>query len=134
MGVPLGDHLDGVPVAVKDSFHVAGYPTAGGTSFLRGGAPQAEDALLVARWRELGALIVGKTTMCECGTSPLGDNSHYGHARNPMNAAHLTGGSSSGSAAAVPESLRSTMSAKSDRAACSRHRWRDGFSGSTLER
>lgn len=93
--------LDGVPVTVKDSFDVRGYVTAGGSTFLRGRKPAERDAALVARVRELGAVIVGKATMTEFGTSPLGDNAGYGHGRNPYNTAHLSGGSSSGSAIAV---------------------------------
>jgi len=96
---PLG-FFDGVPVAVKDEFHQTPYPTTVGTAFW-GDAPAREDATAVARLRARGALLVGKTNMHEIGINPNGLNVHYGAVRNPYNPDHETGGSSSGSAAAV---------------------------------
>ncbi|WP_457638505.1 amidase [Oceanithermus sp.] len=101
-GEPLGP-LDGVPVAVKDEFDVAGYPTTVGTAFLKDVA--GEDATAVARLRAAGALIVGKANMHELGANPTGHNPHHGHARNPYDPARDTGGSSSGPAAAVASGL-----------------------------
>jgi len=80
-GTPLGP-LDGVPVAVKDEVDMQPYPTTVGTSFL-GRSPAAAD------------------NMHEIGIAPTGFNPHYGQVRNPYNPGHDTGGSSSGSAAAV---------------------------------
>lgn len=92
--------FDGVPIAVKDEFDVRGYVTTGGTKFIKG-PPAANDCTIVARLRALGAIIIGKTNMQECGTGTTGMNPHFGFARNPYNLSHVTGGSSSGSAAAV---------------------------------
>lgn len=92
--------LDGVPVAIKDEVHQKGYPTTVGTSFL-GQKPAAEDAETVRRLRAAGAVFLGKTNMHEVGLGTTGINPHHGAARNPYNPGHITGGSSSGSAAAV---------------------------------
>ncbi|HEV8268036.1 MAG TPA: amidase, partial [Thermoanaerobaculia bacterium] len=102
-GEPFGE-LDGVPVAVKDELDLAGHATTVGTRFL-GGAPKPEDATAVARWRAAGALILGKTNMHEIGIGVTGFNRSYGTARNPHAPGHYTGGSSSGSAAAVASGL-----------------------------
>ncbi len=101
-GEPLGP-LDGVPVAIKDELDLAGYPTTAGTRFLR--AVAKEDATAVARLRAAGALLFGKTNMHELGVNPTGHNPHHGHARNPYDTGRDTGGSSSGSAAAVASGL-----------------------------
>jgi Asp-tRNA(Asn)/Glu-tRNA(Gln) amidotransferase A subunit family amidase len=101
-GRPLGP-LDGVPVAVKDELDVRGYPTTAGTSFLKDVA--AEDATVVARLRAAGAVILGKANMHEIGIDTSGFNPHLGTARNPYDPGRYTGGSSSGSAAAVAAGL-----------------------------
>lgn len=92
--------LHGVPVAVKDLFDVAGLPTAAGSK-VRAGVVAAEDATVVARLRAAGAVIVGKTRMSEFAYSPGSNNAHYGPTANPYDQTRDTGGSSSGSAAAV---------------------------------
>ncbi|NOX62857.1 MAG: amidase [Chloroflexi bacterium] len=102
-GEPLG-LFDGVPVAVKDEVDMMGYPTTVGTAFL-GSAPARADAEPVARMRAAGALLIGKTNMHEIGIGVTGLNPHHGTPRNPYNPAHFTGGSSSGSAAAVAAGL-----------------------------
>ncbi|MFC1946298.1 amidase [Chloroflexota bacterium] len=102
-GNPLGV-LDGVPVTIKDQIYVKDYPTALGTSFL-GKSPALEDSTVVARLRATGAIIAGKTNMQELGLGVTGLNPHHGVARNPYDPAHYTGGSSSGSAAAVAAGL-----------------------------
>ena len=96
--------LDGVPVAVKDELDLEGYPTTVGTSFL-GDTPAREDAEAVARLRTAGAVLVGKTNMHEIGIGVTGCNHHHGPARNPYHTDRITGGSSSGSAAAVAAGL-----------------------------
>lgn len=102
-GAPLGP-LDGVPIGVKDELDVAGYPTKVGTSFL-GARPASEDAHVVSKLREAGGLLVGKLNMQEIGMGVTGLNPHFGAARNPYDPLRATGGSSSGSAAAVGAGL-----------------------------
>jgi Asp-tRNA(Asn)/Glu-tRNA(Gln) amidotransferase A subunit family amidase len=102
-GTPLGP-LDGVPVAVKDELDQAGYRTRVGTSFL-GAEPAAHDATVVARLRAQGALLFGKANMHEIGIGTTGLNVHFGTPRNPYDPSRHTGGSSSGSAAAVGAGL-----------------------------
>ena len=102
-GAPLGP-LDGVPVAVKDELDQAGYPTTVGTSFL-GKEVATEDATVVARLRQAGALLMGKANMQEIGIGVTGINPHHGAARNPYDPTRVTGGSSSASAAAVAAGL-----------------------------
>lgn len=102
-GRPLGP-LDGVPVTVKDEVDVAGYHTRLGTKAL-GRTPAARDCGAVAGLRAAGAIIVGKTVMQEIGMGVFGTNAHYGAPRNPVNPAFHTGGSSSGSAAAMGAGL-----------------------------
>jgi Asp-tRNA(Asn)/Glu-tRNA(Gln) amidotransferase A subunit family amidase len=105
-GKPLGI-LDGVPVAVKDEVDQAGYPTTVGTRFLGARGPAVEDATVVARLRAAGALLLGKTNMHEIGigVTGLNPNPAHGCARNPHDPGRHTGGSSSGSAAAVAAGL-----------------------------
>jgi Asp-tRNA(Asn)/Glu-tRNA(Gln) amidotransferase A subunit family amidase len=92
--------LDGVLVAVKDAFDVAGTRTTGGTKVL-GATPVTADAPAVARLREAGALVAGKANLHELCAGPSGVNVHHGVARNPWDPMRDPGGSSSGSGAAV---------------------------------
>ena len=102
-GKPLSI-FDGVPIAVKDEIDQAGYTTSVGTSFL--GTEKAKvDAEAVRRLRKAGALLFGKTNMHEIGIGVTGLNPHFGVVRNPHNPLNYTGGSSSGSAAAVAAGL-----------------------------
>jgi len=96
--------LAGIPVAIKDLFDVAGVRTTAGSVILREHVPE-RDATAVARLRGAGAVVVGKTHLNEFAMGPTGWNAHYGPARNPWNLDHITGGSSSGSAAAVVGSM-----------------------------
>jgi len=98
-GKPLSV-VDGVPVPVKDEVDMVGYPTTVGTKFL-GRRAATEDATVVARLRAAGAILSGKTNMHELGIGVTGINPHHGAVRNPYDPVCLTGGSSSGSAAAV---------------------------------
>ena len=102
---PLGA-LHGVPVAVKDLCATAGVRTTGGSKILRDAVP-TEDATVVARLRAAGAIVLGKLNMHEFAYGPEGLNDHYGHARNPWDAAQarIPGGSSSGSGVAVAAGL-----------------------------
>jgi len=80
------------------------FPTTVGTRFL-GEKPASKDAFIVARMRSAGALMIGKTNMHEIGIGVTGINPHHGPARNPYDPEFCTGGSSSGSAAAVAAGL-----------------------------
>jgi Asp-tRNA(Asn)/Glu-tRNA(Gln) amidotransferase A subunit family amidase len=91
--------LDGVPVVVKDELDLEGFPTTLGTRFLSTKA--AKDSAVVARLKAAGAVILGKANMHEIGINPIGVNPHFGACRNPYDRARISGGSSSGSAAAV---------------------------------
>jgi len=92
--------LHGVPVAVKDLLDLAGTPTTAGSKFY-GDRPRPEDSAAVARLRAAGAILVGKTRMAEFAYSPGSNNAHFGPTRHPHDPARDTGGSSSGSGAAV---------------------------------
>jgi aspartyl-tRNA(Asn)/glutamyl-tRNA(Gln) amidotransferase subunit A len=92
--------LHGVPVAAKDLFDMVGTETTAGSK-VRAGARSEEDAAAVARLEAAGAIIVGKTRLSEFAYWPGSTNPHYGATRNPRHPEHDTGGSSSGSAAAV---------------------------------
>jgi Asp-tRNA(Asn)/Glu-tRNA(Gln) amidotransferase A subunit family amidase len=102
-GQPLGP-LDGVPVAVKDEVDMVPYPTTVGTKFL-GKEPARVDACVVERLRDAGAVLLGKANMHEFGMGVTGLNPNHGSARNPYDPTRCTGGSSSGSAAAVAAGL-----------------------------
>jgi Asp-tRNA(Asn)/Glu-tRNA(Gln) amidotransferase A subunit family amidase len=90
--------LYGVPVGVKDLFHVAGFPTRAGSS-IPPGVLAGEEAGAVAALKSAGALILGKTVTTEFAYFAPGPT------RNPYNTDHTPGGSSSGSAAAVAAGL-----------------------------
>ncbi|MBI1774152.1 MAG: amidase [Proteobacteria bacterium] len=90
----VGAPLFGVPVGVKDVLDTKDLRTEYGSEIYRRHRPVA-DAACVARLREAGALIIGKTATTEFSTR------RPAATRNPLNRAHTPGGSSSGSAAAV---------------------------------
>jgi len=103
VGAPKGP-LDGVVIAIKEQTRVRGLPARGGTTYFDG-APQKEDATIVRRLREAGAVIVGTTPMTELGMTPLGFNPHRTMPRNPHDTGHVAGGSSTGSGVAVATGL-----------------------------
>jgi allophanate hydrolase len=91
--------LYGVPFGVKDSIDVAGVPTTVGCPAFEYVA--RSTAPVVERLRAAGALYVGKTNLDQFATGLVGVRSPYGVPPNPFDARYVTGGSSSGSAAAV---------------------------------
>jgi aspartyl-tRNA(Asn)/glutamyl-tRNA(Gln) amidotransferase subunit A len=102
-GTPRGP-LDGVPISVKDLFDVAGLPTTAASRILAGSVARADSAVM-ERLRAAGVVMLGKTNLHEFAFGPTGVPSHFGSAVNPWNVAHVAGGSSSGSAAAVAAGL-----------------------------
>jgi aspartyl-tRNA(Asn)/glutamyl-tRNA(Gln) amidotransferase subunit A len=90
-----------VPVAVKDLIDVAGLRTTAGSPMFFGDKPAEEDACVVTKLRLSGAEIIGKTNTHEIALGVTGVNPHFGPVRNPHNLGRISGGSSSGSAAAV---------------------------------
>jgi aspartyl-tRNA(Asn)/glutamyl-tRNA(Gln) amidotransferase subunit A len=93
--------LAGVPFAVKNLIDVAGLPTLAGSKINRELAPAGRDGALVRRLEAAGAVLVGTLAMGEYAYDFSGRNAHYGHCRNPHDPSRMTGGSSSGSGAAV---------------------------------
>ncbi len=90
--------LHGIPVAIKDIFDTADYPTECGSALLKGRRPM-RDSTIVARLRSAGAVIIGKTVSTEFAYF------HPGPTRNPHDLERTPGGSSSGSAAAVAAAM-----------------------------
>jgi aspartyl-tRNA(Asn)/glutamyl-tRNA(Gln) amidotransferase subunit A len=105
-GRPLSP-LDGVPVAWKDLYHVAGTRTTAGSILLKESAPQTADMPCVANAVAAGTVTMGKLNMTEFAYSGLGLNPHFGTAFNPNDreTPRSPGGSSSGSGAAVASRL-----------------------------
>jgi AtzE family amidohydrolase len=93
--------LAGVPFAVKNLFDVKGIPTRAGSKINRERKPSTLDSVLIERLEEQGAVLVGALNMGEFAYDFTGENVHDGAARNPHDPTHMTGGSSSGSGAAV---------------------------------
>ncbi|HEX2567679.1 MAG TPA: amidase family protein, partial [Burkholderiales bacterium] len=99
-GEPKG-LLDGVPVSIKDLILTKGWPTLRGSKTIDPAGPWNDDAPAVARLREHGALLLGKTTTPEFGWKGVTDSPLTGITRNPWNTQKTPGGSSGGAAAAL---------------------------------
>jgi aspartyl-tRNA(Asn)/glutamyl-tRNA(Gln) amidotransferase subunit A len=99
-GQPRG-LLDGVPVSIKDLLLTKGWPTLRGSKTVDAKGPWNDDAPAVARLREHGAVLLGKTTTPEFGWKGVTDGPLTGITRNPWNPAKTPGGSSGGAVAAV---------------------------------
>ena len=98
--------LKDLTFAVKDIFDVAGYPTGGGSPIMAAESPiRRKNAPIVQKMLDAGALFVGKTQTDELTFSMNGQNKHYPEPINPRAEGRITGGSSSGSAAAVAARL-----------------------------
>jgi aspartyl-tRNA(Asn)/glutamyl-tRNA(Gln) amidotransferase subunit A len=91
--------LHGIPIAVKDLVDVAGTPTTSGSAVPARTA--TEDAPVVRRLRDAGALIIGKTNLHEFAFGTTSEESAFGPVRHPLDPSRCAGGSSGGSAAAL---------------------------------
>ncbi|MCZ8317120.1 amidase [Phreatobacter sp.] len=101
-GVSLSP-LDGWVISIKDLFDVAGEVTTAGSTILRSQPAAKVDAPTIARLRQAGCVIVGKTNMSEFAFSGIGINPHYGTPGNAADKSRVPGGSSSGAGVSVAE-------------------------------
>ena len=106
-GVARGEAgpLAGVPFAVKNLVDIAGLPTRAGSKINRDRPPATRDGALARRLEAAGAILVGGLNMGEYAYDFTGENVHDGDAHNPHALAHMTGGSSGGSGAALAAGL-----------------------------
>ena len=95
--------LYGVPFAIKDNIDAAGWPTTAACPAFRYTAEA--DAFVVARLRQAGAILIGKTNLDQFATGLVGTRSPYGAVPNSFNPDYVSGGSSSGSASVVARGL-----------------------------
>ena len=99
-GRPKGP-LDGMPVVVKDSHHIAGMNRWHGSAIHDGDAPSGRTSEPIERLREAGAIVVAKTTMPDMGMLGAGISSQFGIVRNPWNKDINPGGSGAGAGASL---------------------------------
>ena len=92
--------LHGIPIAVKDNFWTKGIPSTSGSKIFRDFIP-SNDAAVVERLEQAGAVIIGKTNLHECAYGISSTNPHFGAVHNPHRLDRIPGGSSGGSGAAV---------------------------------
>ncbi len=98
-----GEHLgplQGIPIGIKDNIATAGVRTTVGSKVLADNVP-GEDAEVVRRCKEAGAIILGKENLEEFAAGVTSNNPHYGAVHNPWALAHVPGGSSGGGGANV---------------------------------
>jgi aspartyl-tRNA(Asn)/glutamyl-tRNA(Gln) amidotransferase subunit A len=95
--------LHGVPVSIKDLVDVAGTPTTSGSRV----PPKlaTEDAPVVRRLRQAGAIVIGKTNLHEFAFGTTSDETAFGPVRHPMDPSRAAGGSSGGSGAAILDGM-----------------------------
>jgi aspartyl-tRNA(Asn)/glutamyl-tRNA(Gln) amidotransferase subunit A len=102
-GKPRG-LLHGIPIALKDLFDTAGVKTTAGSAVFADRVP-AQDAEVVRRLKQAGAVLVGKLNMHEFAYGDTSAQSHFGPVHNPWDRQRISGGSSGGSGAAVAARL-----------------------------
>lgn len=97
--------LAGLPVLVKDMARVKGHVTTAGSRLYVNAETDSVDDVAVARLREAGAIVIGRTNSPEFGATAFTSNLLFGATRNPWNLDKSPGGSSGGSAAALAAGL-----------------------------
>ena len=98
----------GIPVSIKDLFDIKGQVTRAGSRVLDDRPAASEDAVAVARLRQAGFVVIGRTNMTEFAFSGIGINPHYGTPKNAWDRAsggRVPGGSSSGAAVSVADGM-----------------------------
>lgn len=95
--------LYGIPVAIKDNIDVAGFATTAACKVLT--QVKDQDAFVISRLKQAGAIIVGKTNLDQFATGLVGTRSPFGTVTNTFNPDYVSGGSSSGSASVVARGL-----------------------------
>ena len=97
----------GIPVSIKDLFDIRGQVTRAGSRALEDSAPAEADAPVVARLRQAGFVVIGRTNMTEFAYSGIGINPHYGTPKGAWNRkeGHVPGGSSSGAAVSIADRM-----------------------------
>lgn len=96
--------LHGIPLGLKDLFETRGVRTTAGSKILTDHVPD-EDAVVVTRLRDAGAVILGKLNMHEWAYGVTNNNPHFGRCKNPWDLERISGGSSGGSAVVVAARL-----------------------------
>ena len=96
--------LEGIPIALKDLYSTKGIKTTAGSNVLSDYIPPY-DATVVTKLKSAGAIIIGKTNEDAWGHGASGENSDFGPTKNPWNLSKVSGGSSSGSAAALASDM-----------------------------
>ena len=96
--------LHGIPIGIKDFYDTAGIKTTAAFEHFKDRVPR-KDAHGVARLKNAGAILIGKTNMHQLGMGTTGLESYFGPVHNPWNDEYIAGGSSSGSAAAVASGM-----------------------------
>src|SRR6266700_1694157 len=97
----------GIPISIKDLFDIKGQATRAGSRALDDSDPAEHDAAAVARLRQAGFVVIGRTNMTEFAYSGIGINPHYGTPKGAWNRGegHIPGGSSSGAAVSVVDGM-----------------------------
>lgn len=96
--------LHGIPIALKDLIDTAGVRTTSASALHKNRVP-SEDAVVVRRLRQAGAVLVGKNNLHEFAYGGSSLVSHFGDVHNPWDVSRIAGGSSGGSAASIPSGL-----------------------------
>jgi Asp-tRNA(Asn)/Glu-tRNA(Gln) amidotransferase A subunit family amidase len=101
--------LEGIPYSIKDSYKVAGMSVTDGSPALKG-VMSNEDSAIAAKFRDAGAVLIGKTNMPPMAAGGM-QRGLYGRAESPYNPKYLTGAFSSGSSNGAATSLATSMAA-----------------------